>query len=158
MYQVAERVNTGDLTGWTVRRAEEQDFMVCRFCGEPARFVLTPLGGNGRVARMIKLAEPICGRRLCLGPGGRGPGRRFSPDHPRSRGRQTAIAATRARGYVDVMLDFIHSERNNDPDCYQDGCRWTWHTPAVWARWLAGKRVRDNLRHAENHANSDGDP
>lgn len=88
---------------------------------------------------MIRLAEPNCGRLICPGPNGIGAHYR-NRHHPRHEPK-----LFRARGYFDVMLDFIHCQRNNDADCLVKGQRWTWHTPEVWERWLAGCRVRGTL-------------
>lgn len=130
-------------------RQPAERFLTCSFCDQPSRFVLTCLGRHGRTGRMIRLAEATCGRTECPGPGKTGPSYRAWQDVPLP--FQRSAKPERWRGYSDIMLSFIACDRNNDPETYADGGRWTWHTPEVWVRWLAATRVRGILRHAADN-------
>lgn len=131
--------------------AAPETYLQCRFCDQPARFVLVCVGAYGRISRLKRLAEPVCGRTWCMGPSGSGPsyfgklGKPVNPAHPCVRKNE------RYRGYFDIMMGFIHCDRNNDPETYMGGGRWTWVSPEVWVKWLAGTNVRGNLTHASHH-------
>jgi hypothetical protein len=127
-------------------RPPAETFLTCFFCDQPARFVLTCLGKRGLISRMVRLAEATCGRTHCPGPGNHGAHYRSWKDP--SWGHSRKHVEGRYEGYIDVMLRFIRCDANNEPETFENGGRWTWHTPEVWVRWLAATRVRGRLRHA----------